>query len=144
MKRWIVLGLVALISLAWVQPLEAQVKFEKISLDAARRKATREQKYIFVDLYATWCVPCQMLDRKVFSKRSVGDFMNPRFVSLRFDIDREPGRTLARDYEVRSIPTMLIFDSRGNLLARTSGGRSASEFLEDMEQLLEAIAAREE
>jgi thiol:disulfide interchange protein len=144
MKRWILLGLIALTSLAWAQPLQAQVKFEKITLDAARRKAAREGKYIFVDLYATWCGPCQTLDRKVFSKRAVGSFMDRHFVSLRFDVDRGPGRTFAHDYEVRSIPTMLIFDEQGNLLARTSGGRSADDFLEDMEEILEAISARRE
>lgn len=136
--------LIALFALCCTMPLEAQIRFEKGSIEAAQRRAKAEQKLLFIDLYASWCPACHTLNRKVFSKRAVGDWMNERFVALRFDVDREPGRTLARDYEVRSIPTMLIFDERGRLLARTSGGRSADAFLEDMQEILRQLAICEE
>ncbi len=136
--------LLALLLLAAGCNLPAQVTFEKGSFRELQRKAAESSRLIFVDLYADWCGPCKIMDRDVFSQRDVGRFMEEHFVSTRLDIGQEPGRTLARDYEVRSIPTFLIFDTDGELVARTTGGRSARNFLRDMQTILDRLKTQAE
>src|ERR1700750_930968 len=54
-------------------------------------KAKKESKYIFVDCFATWCGPCRLMDRNVFTQKSVGDFINMHFIPVRVQMD--PSKT---------------------------------------------------
>ena len=58
---------------------QAQVKFETKSTDAVREMAIKQGKLVFIDLYASWCPPCRMMERQVFSRKDVGEFMDQRF-----------------------------------------------------------------
>ena len=60
---------------------QGQVKFETKSTDAVREMAIKSGKLVFIDLYASWCPPCRMMEREVFSRKDVGDFMQQRFVA---------------------------------------------------------------
>ena len=58
---------------------DAQVRFLDSSTDAVRKEAIDQDKLVFIDLYATWCGPCKAMERDVFSKKEVGDFMDEYF-----------------------------------------------------------------
>ena len=45
---------------------QGQVKFETKSTDAVREMAIKQGKLVFIDLYASWCPPCRMMEREVF------------------------------------------------------------------------------
>lgn len=40
------------------------------------KKAKKEKKLIFVDCYTSWCGPCKMLAKDVFTRDTVADFFN--------------------------------------------------------------------
>ena len=71
---------------------QAQVKFETKSTDAVREMAIKQGKLVFIDLYASWCPPCRMMERQVFSRKDVGEFMDQRFVAAKYDTDKTTGR----------------------------------------------------
>jgi len=52
---------------------QGQVKFETKSTDAVREMAIKSGKLVFIDLYASWCPPCRMMEREVFSRKDVGE-----------------------------------------------------------------------
>ena len=72
MKKWIMMLAMVLAAAG----AEAQVKFETRSTDAVREMAVKEGKLVFIDLYASWCPPCRMMERHVFSRKDVGQFMS--------------------------------------------------------------------
>src|SRR5688572_597879 len=51
-------------------------------------KAKSENKFIFVDCYATWCGPCKLMDKDVYPQKVVGDFANSRFISVKVQMDK--------------------------------------------------------
>ncbi len=116
---------------------QAQVAFETKSTDAVREMAVAQKKLVFIDLYATWCGPCKAMERDVFSDKSVGEFINKRFIAAKYDIDQTTGRQLLQKYGNGSVPTYLIFDTEGNLLGRIVGGSKAETFISNIQGILD-------
>ena len=132
MKKWIMV-LALMLAAAGA---EAQVKFETKSTEAVREMAVKECKLVFIDLYASWCPPCRMMERHVFSRKEVGQFMSERFVAAKYDTDEATGKELMRKYGSGAIPLYLIFNTQGELLGRIQGASSADEFMDNVRKVL--------
>ena len=111
----------------------AQEKGMNIEHDATWQqildKAKKENKYIFLDAFTTWCGPCRWMAKEVFPKQEVGDSLNPFYVMAKIDMEKGEGLELAKKYNVRSYPTYLFFDSAGNLVHRSLGSMPAEDFI---------------
>ena len=59
----------------------------RLSWQEVLEKAQKENKYIFVDCYATWCGPCKWMDKNVYQVDSVGTIVNESFISVRIQMD---------------------------------------------------------
>lgn len=116
---------------------QAQVKFETKSTDAVREMAEKTGKLVFIDLYASWCPPCRMMEREVFSRKDVGDFMDKYFVAAKYDTDKTMGKELMQRYGSGSIPLYLVFDTKGELLGRITGAAKADEFMANLQTILD-------
>ena len=132
MKKWMLMLAMVLAAAG----AEAQVKFETKSTDAVREMAIKEGKLVFIDLYASWCPPCRMMERQVFSRKDVEQFMSERFVAAKYDTDEKTGRELMNRYGNGAIPLYLIFDTKGELLGRIQGATRADEFMAAIRKIL--------
>ena len=97
------------------------ITFFKGSWEEALIKAKEENKYIFVDFYATWCAPCKKLKRTSFKDSKVGDYYNKNFINVSIDAESREGIKIARKYGVSSYPTLIITDYNGKQRTRTTG-----------------------
>ncbi len=132
MKRLLLLLVLVLGSAA----AQAQVKFETKSTDAVREMAVKTGKLVFIDLYASWCPPCRMMERQVFSRKDVGEFMDQRFVAAKYDVDKTTGRELMKKYGEGAIPLYLVFDTQGEVLGRIQGAADAETFMENLRTIV--------
>ena len=66
------------------------VEFGSGSLEQMLGQAGDEQRLLLVELYATWCRPCRIMER-TFADSSVGDYVNDNFVAVRYDVDQYEG-----------------------------------------------------
>ena len=89
--------------------------------------AQREKRPVFVELYASWCAPCKVLEEDVFTQKPTFTFLNANFLNFRADFDLEAGQTIASIYEVKTLPTILFLDPKGIVLERKTGGLTFSE-----------------
>ncbi len=118
---------------AWVA--QAQVRFETKSTDAVHEMAVREGKMVFIDLYAPWCPPCRAMDKQVFSRSDVAEFLHARFIPVKYNVDRPTGKALMQKYNASGIPTYLIFTNEGELLGRITGASDAETFMADVDRI---------
>src|SRR5690349_18921000 len=55
---------------------------------AVLKKAKAENKYIFLDAYATWCGPCKEMDNNIYTDKEVDSNLNRKFVNVKVQFDQ--------------------------------------------------------
>ncbi len=105
------------------------INFYEASWTDVVKKADKENKLIFVDIYATWCGPCKMLKKYTFPNKELGDYFNANFVNATFDGEQGDGEELARKYRIQGYPTLLILNKKGEVVAQTAGYMPADNLL---------------
>lgn len=83
----------------------------------------RSELPLLVDFWAPWCGPCQVMAPHF--ERAAGE-LEPRVRLAKVNTQVEP--TLGQRHNIRSIPTMVLFD-RGRELARQSGAMAADDIV---------------
>lgn len=82
------------------------------------------EKPVLVDFFATWCGPCQMLSPIL---KEVKDSLGEDVSIIKIDVDKN--QALAAHYQVRGVPTMLLFQ-KGQTLWRQSGVLSKQQIIQ--------------
>ena len=78
-------------------------------------KAVTNNKPVLVDFYATWCGPCKAL--ATILEQLKGEY-DGKATILKIDVDENP--ELASEYNIRSVPTLMVFKN-GNILQTVKG-----------------------
>ena len=58
------------------------IVFEHVDFKQAKELAKAQNKLIFIDAYTTWCGPCKLMAKTVFTEKEVGDFYNSNFINI--------------------------------------------------------------
>ena|GEM_PF-408655 len=121
-------------------PAVAQLKFETGTWAQVLAKAKAENKPVFVDFYAVWCGPCKAMAKNVFSDPTVGTFYNENFLSYKIDAEKQE-LALVKSVGIEAYPSLVYFDSDGNVIGRNVGALDGSGFTEFGRQMLASRAA---
>ena len=88
--------------------------------------AAAQDKKVFVDFYADWCLPCKILDEEVFSQKPVYSYFNKNFINYKVDIEKANGANLKLMYGAEELPTLLFLNEKGSVVNRNDGELSVS------------------
>lgn len=103
--------------------------------------AKRENKYIFLDCYTTWCGPCKAMDKNVFSNDTVASYFNDRFVSVRVQMDRtkkdddwvqqwyDTADAIGKRYKIAAFPSFVFLSPEGLIVHKETGYKPVQEFI---------------
>lgn len=106
------------------------IQFKKESWNDVLKMAKKENKLIFLDIYASWCGPCKRLKANTFSDAEVGKLYNQKFINVALDGEKGEGVMIAQKYQVESYPTLFFLNGNGTIVKRTSGYHNPEEFIE--------------
>lgn len=106
-----------------------EISFIEGNWDEALKQAAAQKKMIFVDAYATWCGPCKLLKQKTFTDKAAADYFNSHFVNLSLDVEKGQGPDLAAQWNIQGLPTLMILDPSGKLIAQSVGYIGAQDLI---------------
>jgi thiol:disulfide interchange protein len=129
MIRKLALGLTFLV-LAF--SAHAQIKFQKLNLEEAKKSAAIDNKLIFIDFRANWCKPCIEMERTTFMDKQVGTAINVRYIPITADVDFFNWMDAQEYYNVSVLPTILILDHNGVVQQRIIGQKTAFSLMDEL------------
>ena len=91
-----------------------------VTTDSFEQEVLKAEQTVMVDFWAAWCAPCKMLSPIVDQIAEE----HPEIKVCKVNIDEEP--SLAIDYKVMSIPTLLVFKN-GEKVNMSIGVQSKSD-----------------
>ncbi len=103
--------------------------FNKGEVNTLMKQAGTEGKLFFIDFYADWCTPCKWMDQTVFSDKEVEEMLTQNYIPIKVDIDDIEGFELKNKYKVAVLPTILVFNSKGQVVERIEETLNVDELL---------------
>ncbi len=83
---------------------------------------------VVVDFYATWCAPCKRIAARL---ESSAEQLKGKYKFLKVNVD-EMG-DLMKSYQIRAMPTVILFDKKGTLLEKKVGIEEIGDLLLHLE-----------
>jgi thioredoxin-related protein len=94
--------------------------------DTVLATADDKQQPILLYFTATWCGYCRSFEKVTLADESVTTAIQP-FLKARLDYDDDA--YLASKYGIRGVPTVLLLNPKGQIVAQTMGYQSPQDFL---------------
>jgi len=115
--------LFSLFLLLFSNGIDAQnsINFSEESLPKLLERSKKENKPIFLMIYAEWCPHCNKMKKEVFNTPEVANFMENNFICAWQDIEKENGDFIKKKFDVKSYPTFVFLDKNETVLYNLSG-----------------------
>ena len=140
----IALGLFGMFSSVWakdglkkaVTTTRDSVHWEEYS--EALEKAKSDQKMIFVDIVADWCIPCREMEKTTYRDKQVVETLNKRFHPVRLDQAAEDtiqcdakrlpvNRCFFNVWNLQALPSYVLIAPKGLSILTYSNGLDADQ-----------------
>jgi thioredoxin 1 len=110
------------------------IQFTAQGYQQVLEEARATHKMIFVDAFATWCGPCKQLQKTTFKDARAAAYFNTHFINYTIDVEKGEGIELAKRWKIEGLPTLLMLDEHGNVVANHTGyvdGNGLMEFAQE-------------
>ncbi|MCE7068339.1 thioredoxin fold domain-containing protein [Dyadobacter sp. CY326] len=109
---------------------EKGIQFTEAKWAEILKKAKAENKIIFFDAYTTWCGPCKLMQKNVFTRDDVAAVFNKDFINVKYDMETGEGLKLAGKYKLKAYPTLFFIDGKGKVVKQVIGYQTPEKLLD--------------
>jgi len=99
------------------------------SISEVQAIAKQQNKPIFLDFTANWCMPCRNMEKNVFQNKKIATYMNQNFISYKVDVDTRAGKNIAMVYGVEYLPTLIVIAPDGKVIKKKASNLGKDGFM---------------
>lgn len=92
--------------------------------EAALTQAKNENRTLFIDFETTWCGPCKIMDKLVYT---ADDVIEASKTMIRVKIDGDDFPELAKRFDVKGYPTLILLSPDEKIIDRRIGYQSVKQ-----------------
>lgn len=111
-----------------------EIFFHKGDFEQVKAKAAQEGKLFFVDFYADYCYACKLMDETTFVDEKLKAYVKDNYVPYKVHILDFDGINLKEQYNINVLPTILVFNSGGELVGRYESMLGPTRMIEELEK----------
>jgi thioredoxin-related protein len=107
--------------------------------NAGLSAASSSHRPVVVDVYTDWCRWCKQMDREVYGRAEVAQYLSAHFVTVKLDAEsgetvsyqgrNMTARSLASSFDVSGYPTTIFLAANGEHLVNVPGYVEPAKFL---------------
>lgn len=105
----------------------ATVVFTNTDLEIIKADAGEEGKLYFVNFTAKWCAPCKFMEEYTYTDDRLSAYIDKNYIAVKYDINSIDGFGYKRKYDVQSIPAIVVFNSKGEMVGKYETSMSAGK-----------------
>ena len=128
----------------------SQDKIKWLTMNEALEAQKETPKKIFMDVYTTWCGPCNLLDKNTLSHKDVIAFINKNYYAVKFNAEgneeitfedftytnpnyqperkgRNATHFFADALRIPGYPSLVFFEENGKLIQAVPGYKTPQE-----------------
>jgi thioredoxin 1 len=133
-----ILSLLALISFAFTFSLnkssESNIQFSNKNFNEVLADAANTEKLVFIDVSTSWCGYCKKMKANTYTDASVINLVNSKYISKSIDAEKGEGIAIAKKYNVRAYPTVLVLNAKGELLKTGEGYLKPNQLIQFLDK----------
>ncbi|MGD8988542.1 MAG: thioredoxin family protein [Syntrophobacterales bacterium] len=118
---------------------QERLRTEWLDFNDGLAKAKTENKPIFVEFYAEWCVYCKKFQKETIQNENVARILSDKFVYIRLDAENQKNQIkyngnsmsnveLTRSFGITSFPSLVFLESGGKPITFFPGFMPAPQF----------------
>jgi thioredoxin-related protein len=111
-----------------------------LAFDDGLAKARTENKPIFLEFYAEWCIFCKKFQKETINDQRVARMLSENFVYVRLDAENSKSRVryqgkslsnieLAQAFGINAYPSLVFLDSKAKPITILSGFIPPNQFM---------------
>lgn len=111
----------------FVGSTSATVVFKSTDLETIKTNAGEEGKLYFINFTAKWCAPCKFMEEYTYTDDRLSEYIDKNYIAVKYDINSIDGFGYKREFDVQTIPAIVIFNSKGEMVGKYETSMSAGK-----------------
>ena len=97
--------------------------------------AAQEGKLYFAHFSAEWCMVCVWMEENTFTDPSLKQLVEDNYLAVKINFDEPNNQRYNEQFQIKALPTILIFNSQGVMLNKIQYSIEANELLRILQKI---------